>query len=54
MGSDADVADRFMNRKAWPPGEWDSEPDREEFRHAGFPCLVVRGPMGALCGYTAG
>lgn len=32
---------------------WLSEPNREEFKHADFPCLVQRGPSGAWCGYVA-
>lgn len=41
------------DRTGWPPGPWDDEPeDRVEWRHAGFPCLLVRGPMGAWCGYV--
>ena len=31
---------------------WTSEPDRVEFRHAGFACLIKRNGMGALCGYV--
>lgn len=43
----------WVNRATWPPGPWDAEPeDRVEFRHAGFPCLLVRGPAGAWCGYV--
>jgi hypothetical protein len=33
-------------------GPWHAEPDRVEFRHAGLPCLLVRGPVGAWCGYV--
>ncbi len=33
--------------------QWENEPDREEFKHAGFPCLLQRNPMGAWCGYVA-
>jgi hypothetical protein len=33
--------------------EWKSEPDRVEFESDGFPCLIVRGPVKALCGYVA-
>lgn len=40
-------------KKSWPPGPWHDEPDRAEWRTEGFPCLIVRGPMGALCGYVA-
>ncbi len=40
------------DRTGWPAGPWDSEPDRLDFVHAGFACLVRRGPMGAWCGYV--
>lgn len=45
----------FDFREDWPPGPWDSEPDRVEWRdeQTGLPCLIVRGPVGALCGYVA-
>lgn len=41
-------------RKAWPPGPWVDEPDRVEWRDeaTGLPCLIVRGHLGALCGYV--
>jgi hypothetical protein len=32
---------------------WLLEPDRIEFQHAGFPCLVLRHRHGHLCGYVA-
>jgi len=32
--------------------EWETEPDREDFVHAELPCLILRGPMKALCGYV--
>ncbi|SRR5213593_3458359 len=34
------------------PGPWQGEPNRVEFRHAGFPCILHRGGMGAWCGYV--
>lgn len=34
------------------PGEWHSEPDRIEFKHAGFDCLIQRGGLLAWCGYV--
>lgn len=44
---------RWLDRSKWAPGPWHDEPDdRAEWRHAGFPCLVVRGPAGAWCGYV--
>jgi hypothetical protein len=37
----------------WPEGEWMNEPDKVQFMtKAGLPGLVVRGPMGAWCGYV--
>ena len=43
----------FATKSEWGPGEWQDEPDRLEWRHAsGLPCLIVRGPLGALCGYV--
>ena len=42
-----------VDRSRWPSGPWDQEPDRVEWRHAGFPCLIVRSRnTGALCGYV--
>jgi hypothetical protein len=35
-------------------GPWVDEPDRVEFEHEGFPCLVLRNDAcGFLCGYVA-
>jgi hypothetical protein len=34
------------------PGPWTGEPNRIEFRHAGLPCILHRGGMGAWCGYV--
>jgi hypothetical protein len=35
-------------------GKWDNEPDKIQWQDevTGFPCLIVRGPHGALCGYV--
>lgn len=42
-----------IDRKGWAKGPWDDEPDRVEFRTAaGFPALIIRNHMGALCGYV--
>lgn len=40
--------------EAWrkEPGPWQGEPDRKEWRHAGFACLIVRSRFGSLCGYV--
>lgn len=41
------------SRPFWPPGPWDTETDeKREWRHAGFPCLMVRNNFGAWCGYV--
>lgn len=39
-------------RSQWPDGPWSNEPDRVEFEHAGFNCLLHRGPTGVWCGYV--
>ena len=42
--------DRIM----WPSGEWDSEPDKIQWQDPDtkLPCLMVRNPAGAWCGYV--
>lgn len=46
--------DPSIDKSTWGPGPWQSEPDRVEFEHAGFPCLIVRHESaGHLCGYVA-
>jgi hypothetical protein len=47
------IAETKIDRTNWPPGPWDNEPDRIEFEHAGFPCLITRQALGHLCGYVA-
>lgn len=41
-----------MRKEFWGEGPWQSEPDRLEWHAHGFPCLAVRGPVGAWCGYV--
>jgi len=41
-----------VDRTGWPSGPWDSEPDRLDFIHAGFSCLLLRSHVGAWCGYV--
>jgi hypothetical protein len=42
-----------IDKSAWPDGPWKTEPDRKEWEHTGFNCLVVRAAShGALCGYV--
>ncbi len=42
-----------VDKSGWEPGPWKDEPDRVEFEAFGFPALIVRGPVGAPCGYVA-
>jgi hypothetical protein len=45
--------EHVINRLNWAPGPWDEEPDRLEWRTGvGYPGLIVRGQLGALCGYA--
>jgi hypothetical protein len=39
--------------KRWGSGPWIDEPDRIEFEAHGLPCLMLRNPFGAWCGYAA-
>jgi len=44
----------FIDKSKWVDGPWKNEPDRKEWKHLGFPCLIVRVENhGALCGYVA-
>lgn len=50
----AAVAEKPIDKSDWGDGPWQTEPDRREWKHAGFPCLIVRvAGHGALCGYVA-
>jgi hypothetical protein len=42
------------DKAKWQRGEWDREPDKIQWKDeaTGLPCLIVRGPHGALCGYV--
>lgn len=44
----------YVDKSGWLHGEWTAEPDKIQWSdpETGFPCLVVRGPSGALCGYV--
>lgn len=44
-----------MDRSSWGPGPWDGEPDKVSWTDpaTGRPCLAVRNPVGAWCGYVA-
>jgi hypothetical protein len=43
-----------VDKSAWERGPWDAEPDKAQWTDeaTGLPCLMVRGPHGALCGYV--
>lgn len=44
----------FKDKSRWGEGPWQQEPDKKQWRDeaTGLPCLIVRGPHGALCGYA--
>lgn len=49
------VESNHVDKSQWTHGPWNNEPDRVEWRSEGtprLPCLIVRGPSGALCGYV--
>lgn len=43
-----------IDKTDWTRGPWDKEPDKIQWQDdaTGLPCLIVRGPSGALCGYV--
>jgi hypothetical protein len=43
-----------QDKSEWTRGPWDHEPDKVQYPDAetGPPCLIVRNPGGALCGYV--
>ena len=46
---------RTKDKSNWKSrGVWDTEPDKIQWQDeaTGLPCLIVRGPSGALCGYV--
>lgn len=42
------------DKEKWGKGPWLDEPDKMQWQDkaSGLPCLAVRGPMGAWCGYV--
>jgi|SRR5580765_5055410 len=40
------------DKTKWGKGEWDNEPDRKDFIHAGFSCFILRNHTGNWCGYV--
>ncbi len=45
---------RTEDKSTWDRGEWDDEPDKMQWQDeaTGYPCLIHRNTMGALCGYV--
>lgn len=45
---------RTVDKAAWGSGPWLEEPDKKQWQDeaTGLPCLIVRGLVGALCGYV--
>lgn len=45
---------RTVDKSSWKRGPWDNEPDKAQWPDptTSLPCLIVRGPSGALCGYV--
>jgi hypothetical protein len=45
---------RTQDKSQWGTGEWQDEPDKKQWQdeETGYPCLVVRNQLGALCGYV--
>lgn len=45
---------KTIDKTAWGNGPWNHEPDKKQWLdpETGLSCLIVRGPMGALCGYV--
>lgn len=45
---------RTIDKTGWGDGPWQSEPDKRQWQDeaTGLPCLIVRGPVGVLCGYV--
>jgi hypothetical protein len=42
-----------IDKSAWGDGPWMTEPDRVQWEHAGYACLIVRHPNhGYLCAYV--
>lgn len=44
----------FDEKRPKTSGPWDTEPDKAQWidEATGLDCLIVRGPVGALCGYV--
>ncbi len=45
---------RTVDKSQWGDGLWTQEPDKVQYQDpdTGLPILIVRGPLGSLCGYV--
>ena len=43
-----------QDKSEWEDGAWQTEPDKIQYmdEEFGFPCLILRNQLGALCGYV--
>lgn len=43
-----------VDKSVWGNGPWADEPDKLQWQddETGLPCLIVRNPVGSLCGYV--
>lgn len=48
-----EVLEVEIDKSGWPDGPWKTEPDRLQWQHAGYACLILRNHHGNLCGYVA-
>jgi hypothetical protein len=47
------MTEERIDKSTWGDGPWQEEPDRLEWRHARFPCLMIRQRYsGNWCGYV--
>jgi hypothetical protein len=48
-----ELANYRVDKSTWARGPWDREPDRVQWQHAGYACLMRRHPRdGFWCGYV--
>lgn len=47
------VSGNTIDKSDWPDGPWKDEPDRLDFAHVGYACLLLRNDsLGQWCGYV--
>ena len=48
------ITETLVDKSNWQTGPWQQEPDKKQWldEETGLPCLMRRGPSGALCGYV--